>query len=113
MECIFCRIIAGEIPADIVFQDKDTIAIRDIHPQAPIHILVIPKSHVTSIAEANSKQKDLLSHLLLAATIVADKEAISSRGFRLTINYGSDGGQIVPHLHIHLLGGHKLNDSMG
>ena len=113
MECIFCRIIAGEIPADIVFQDKDSIAIRDIHPQAPIHILVIPKSHVTSIAEATNKQKDLLGNLLLAATIVADKEGISSRGFRLTINYGSDGGQIIPHLHFHLLGGRKLNDLMG
>jgi histidine triad (HIT) family protein len=113
MECIFCRIIGGEIPADVVFQDKDSIAIRDIHPQAPKHILVIPKSHIASIADATDKHKDLLGHLLLIAKIVAEKEGISSRGYRLTINCGSDGGQIVPHLHIHLLGGRKLNDLMG
>jgi histidine triad (HIT) family protein len=113
MECIFCRIIAGEIPADVVFQDKDSMAFKDIHPQSPTHILIIPKSHIASMEEANQEHQDLLGHLLLVAKKVAEKENISHRGYRLTINCGPDGGQIVPHLHIHLLGGRRLDDLMG
>jgi histidine triad (HIT) family protein len=113
MECIFCRIIAGEIPADIVFQDNASIVFRDIHPQAPQHILVVPKSHIASLAEATAKQQNLLGHLILVANDVARKENFSTKGYRLTINCGLDGGQIVPHLHIHLLGGRRLDDLMG
>jgi len=113
MECIFCRIIAGEIPADVIFQDKDCIVIRDIHPQAPIHVLIIPRTHIRSVEEAEEKDQTLLGHLILVAKKVATKEGVSNKGYRLTINCGSDGGQIVPHLHIHLLGGRRLDDIMG
>ena len=113
MECIFCRIIAGQIPADVVFQDKDFIAFRDIHPQAPQHILIVPKAHIASLTEVNGKQKGLMGRLLLVAKEVAQKESIAAKGYRVTINCGTDGGQLVPHLHLHLLGGRKLDDQMG
>ena len=113
MECIFCRIVAVQIPADVVFQDKDFIAIRDIHPQAPKHILIVPRTHIASIAEVTEKQQDLLGRLLLVAKEVAEKEGISAKGYRVTINCGTDGGQLVPHLHLHLLGGRRLDDQMG
>jgi histidine triad (HIT) family protein len=113
MECVFCRIIAGQMYADIIFQDDVSIVFRDIHPQAPQHILIVPKSHIASIAEATKKQQDLLGHLILVANEIARKENFSAEGYRLTINCGLDGGQIVPHLHIHLLGGRRLDDLMG
>ncbi len=113
MECIFFFFIAGEIPADVVLQDEECIAFRDIHPQAPLHVLIIPKSHIASMEEANEKHQNLLGHLLLVAKKVAEKEGVSNKGYRLTINCGPDGGQIVPHLHIHLLGGRRLDDIMG
>ena len=113
MECIFCRIVAGEIPADVIFQDDEVIAFRDIHPQAPKHILIMPKSHIASVTEATEKQQGLLGKLLLVAKKVAEKENIAAQGYRLTINCGPDGGQLVPHLHLHLLGGRRLDDKMG
>ncbi len=113
MDCIFCRIIAGQIPADVVFQDKEFIAFRDIHPQAPKHILIVPKTHIASLTEASSKQQGLMGRLLLVAKEVAQKENIAASGYRVTINCGPDGGQLVPHLHLHLLGGRRLDDQMG
>ncbi len=113
MECIFCRIIAGQIPADVVFQYRDFIALRDIHPQAPKHILIVPKSHIGSLAEVTNKQQGLLGRLLLVAKEVAEKENIATSGYRVTINCGTDGGQIVPHVHLHLLGGRRLGGQMG
>lgn len=113
MECIFCRIVAGQIPADVVFQDKDFIAFRDIHPQAPKHILIVPRTHIASMADITEKQQDLLGRLFLVAKDVAGKEGISARGYRLIVNCGPDGGQLVPHLHFHLLGGRRLDDQMG
>ena len=113
MECIFCRIIAGQIPADVVFQNEDFIAFRDIHPQAPKHILIVPKSHIASLTEADDKQQGLMGRLLLVAKEVAQKENIAAKGYRVTINCGPDGGQLVPHLHLHLLGGRRLDDQMG
>ena len=113
MECIFCQIVAGHIPADVVFQDKDFIAFRDIHPQAPKHTLIVPRTHIASMAEVTEKQQDLLGRLLLVAKEVAEKEGISAKGYRMTINCGPDGGQLVPHLHLHLLGGRRLDDQMG
>lgn len=113
MECIFCRIIAGKIPADVVFQDEDFIAFRDINPQAPKHILIVPKSHIASMTEVTDKQQGLLGRLMLVAKEVAEKENMATSGYRVTINCGPDGGQIVPHLHLHLLGGRRLDDQMG
>ena len=112
MDCIFCRIIAGELPADVVYQDDEFLAFRDIHPQAPVHVLIVPKIHVASISEVTDHQESLLGKLLLVAKTAAEKENIAGKGYRLTINSGPDGGQVVPHLHLHLLGGHRLDDQM-
>ena len=113
MECVFCRIVAGEIPADIVYQDKELIAFRDIHPQAPTHILIIPKSHIASLTESTTKQQALMGRLIFLAKELAEKEGISASGYRLSVSCGADGGQLVPHIHFHLLGGRKLDDMLG
>jgi histidine triad (HIT) family protein len=113
MECIFCQIVAGEIPADIVYQNEDIIAFNDIQPQTPKHILIVPKSHINSLAAVSGDQQGLMERLILCTKELAEKENISTSGYRLTINCGADGGQIVPHLHIHLLGGRKLSGQLG
>jgi histidine triad (HIT) family protein len=113
MECVFCRIVAGEIPADIVYQDKEFLAFRDIHPQAPTHILIIPKSHIASMTELTGRQQALMGRLILLAKELAEKEGISEKGYRLSVSCGTDGGQLVPHLHFHLLGGRRLDDRLG
>jgi histidine triad (HIT) family protein len=113
MDCVFCRIVAGEIPADIVYQDKALVAFRDINPQAPTHILIIPKSHIASLAEITAKHQALMGRIILLARDLAEKEGISDRGYRLSVSTGADGGQLVPHVHFHLLGGRKLSDMLG
>jgi len=113
MECTFCQIVAGKIPADIVHQDEEFLAFRDIQPQAPRHVIIIPKSHIASVTQLNSEQEGLIGRLILLARDLAEKEGISSSGYRLAINCGADGGQLVPHLHLHLLGGRKLDDQLG
>jgi histidine triad (HIT) family protein len=110
MDCIFCRIIAGDIPSDAVYQDEEAIAIRDINPQAPVHLLIMPKSHIPSPAEAGADQKQLLGHLIQVASELAKRQGISEKGYRLVVNSGPEAGQEVPHLHIHLLGGRQLED---
>ena len=112
-ECIFCRIITGEVPSDIVYQDENFLAFRDISPQAPIHLLIIPKIHITSLAELTEGQQDLVGRLIMTAKKLAEKEGIAKSGYRLSINCGPDGGQAVPHLHLHLIGGRKLVDRLG
>jgi len=111
--CIFCRIVAGEVPGDIVYQDKDFLAFRDISPQAPTHVLIIPKTHITSTAELTEGQQGLVGRLIIIARNLAEKEGIARRGYRLLINCGPDGGQVVPHLHLHLIGGRRLDDRLG
>lgn len=113
MDCVFCRIVAGEIPADIVYQDKALLAFRDINPQAPTHILIIPKSHIASLADITAKHQALMGRIILLARDLADTEGISDRGYRLSVSTGTDGGQLVPHVHFHLLGGRKLGDMLG
>ena len=113
MDCIFCKIASGEIPADIVFQNEEVLAFRDINPQAPIHILVIPKEHIESVTKTSQQHEAFLGNLVLAAKQVAKQEGILEKGYRLVINCGSEGGQIVPHLHLHVLGGRKLDDRLG
>ena len=108
-ETIFSKIIRGEIPADIVHEDDRCIAFRDINPQAPIHLLVIPKEPLTGIQGVEEKEVPLLGHLLLVAKHVAAEEGLTARGFRCVINAGADGGQTVDHLHIHVLGGRRLD----
>jgi len=113
MDCVFCRIVAGEIPADIVYQDRELLAFRDINPQAPTHILIVPKSHIPSLADITAKHQALMGHIILVARDLAKKEGISDKGYRLSVSTGVDGGQLVPHVHFHLLGGRKLSDMLG
>jgi histidine triad (HIT) family protein len=105
---LFEKIISREIPANIVFEDDHCLAFRDISPQAPIHILVVPKSVIARINAADEENQSILGHLLLTAAEVARREGISETGYRLVINNGSHGGETVPHLHVHLLGGRPL-----
>jgi histidine triad (HIT) family protein len=105
---IFEKIIAGEIPATIEHEDAHCIAIRDIDPQAPVHLLIVPKKRLHRLAEADTGDVSLLGHLLLVARQLADKLDLAT-GFRVVINNGPDGGESVPHLHVHLLGGRKLS----
>lgn len=112
-ECIFCRIVAGEVPADVIYQDKDFLAFRDIMPKAPTHVLIIPKTHITSAAELSDAQQKLTGRLIIIAKNLAEKEGIAARGYRLVINCGSEGGQVVPHLHLHLLGGRQMDARLG
>lgn len=112
-KCVFCDIVAGKIPGDIVYQDEDFVAFRDIHPVAPVHIVIIPKAHISSLAEVGERQEGLMGRLILLAVKLAEKERIADRGYRLAINCGPEGGQIIPHLHVHLFGGRKLADQLG
>ena len=105
-ETLFSKIIRKEIPADIIYEDDLAIAFRDIAPQAPVHILVIPKKAIPHLSAAESGERDLLGHLLLVIQQVAQQEGLSN-GYRVVINTGDDGGQTVHHLHLHLLGGDK------
>jgi len=113
MDCIFCKIIAGEIPTDIVYQDEEVIAFRDINPLAPTHLLIIPKKHIPSLTHLSEAESPLIGHMVNVANQLAKKEGIAEKGYRLAINCGEQGGQLVPHLHMHLLGGRKLSDGMG
>ena len=106
---LFERIAAGEIPADIVRKDDDVLAIRDINPQAPVHILVIPRQVIPRIGQARDNDAALLGRLLLAARDIAKQEGLDETGYRLVINHGPHAGESVPHLHVHLLGGRPLD----
>jgi len=106
---LFERIAAGEIPADIVRNDEDVLAIRDINPQAPVHILVIPQRVISRIGEARDNDGAILGKLLLAARDIAKAEGLDQTGYRLVINHGPHAGESVPHLHVHLLGGRPLD----
>ena len=113
MDCIFCQIVAGEIPSDIVYQDEEVLAFRDIKPQAPVHILVIPKKHIPSLDQLKEDELPLIAHMIAIANKLAKKEGVAQKGYRLAINCGQEGGQLVPHLHLHLLGGRRLSDTLG
>jgi histidine triad (HIT) family protein len=112
-ECIFCRIVAGEVPGDIVYQDEDFLAFRDILPKAPTHVLIIPKTHITSAAELADGHQELAGYLIIIAKNLAEKEGIAKKGYRLVINCGPEGGQVVPHLHLHLIGGRQMDARLG
>jgi histidine triad (HIT) family protein len=110
MDCLFCKIVSGAIPARKLFEDDQAIAFPDINPQAPVHILVVPKKHMASLAEVDVTREDgaLLGHLLALVGQIARAENLN-RGYRTVINTGSDGGQTVDHLHLHLLGGRAMH----
>ena len=107
-DCIFCRIVAGEIPSQRVLEGDDWIAIRDINPAAPVHVLVVPRRHVDSLAALGDGDRELAGALLLAARDVARQEGVAESGYRTVINTGTEGGQTVAHLHVHVIGGRQL-----
>lgn len=110
---IFSRIIAGEIPADIVYRDEYCVAFRDIHPQAPVHLLIVPVMPIASVAEVEPAHEQLLGHLLVVAARLGSDLGVAGSGYRLIINHGDDAGQTVPHLHLHLIGGRPLGALAG
>ena len=107
MSCLFCKIVEGSIPSTPVYQDELCYAFADINPQAPVHVLVVPRKHVVSMAECNQDDRALLGHLLWAAAEIARAKGLG-KGYRAVLNTSSDGGQTVDHLHVHLLGGRPM-----
>jgi len=107
-DCIFCRIGAGEIQAMVVYDDPEILGFRDINPQAPVHVLIIPKRHYVSLNEYGAQDSNLLGHMLLAAKQIARQEKLTDRGYRLVLNVGDEAGQVVKHVHMHLLGGREM-----
>lgn len=106
--CLFCKIAAGQVPATFVHEGVRLVAFHDIRPQAPLHVLVIPRAHVASLREAEEAHRDLLGEMLLLAAELARSRGAAERGYRTVINTGDDGGQTVHHLHLHLLAGRAL-----
>jgi histidine triad (HIT) family protein len=113
MSCIFCKIAAGEAPAEVLFQDEVVTVIQDKHPQAPVHLLILPNRHIRSLNETSPDDASLLGHMLLIAREIAAQHGIDQRGYRLVINTEREGGQSVFHLHAHLLGGKRMPFSGG
>ena len=111
--CIFCKIVKGEIPCHKVYEDDSVMAFDDIHPMAPVHVIIIPKEHIPTLMDVEVDGMDVLSSLYTAAQIIAEIRDVDQKGFRTVINCNEEGGQVVFHLHMHLLGGKKLIDELG
>lgn len=108
-DCLFCKIIAGQIPCTEVFADEDFLAFRDIDPKAPTHILIIPRQHIGGLSDFSDADQTMAGKLLVTATKIAKNEGLVENGYRFVINNGRDGGQTVGHLHLHILGGRTLS----
>jgi len=113
MNCVFCKIARKEIPTDVVYENEDVIAFRDAHPIAPVHVLVIPKKHIESIADITDKDTMLMGKLIAAAKKIAEDLKISEKGYKLLFRVGENGGQEVKHIHLHLIGGARLREDIG
>jgi histidine triad (HIT) family protein len=111
--CIFCRIVAGESPADRVYTDERVTAFRDIHPVAPVHLLVVPNRHIESVNGLTLEDESLVGHLFLVARQLAGERGIAEQGYRIIVNTGANGGQTVAHLHLHLIGGQRVRHPIG
>jgi len=107
-DCLFCRIVAGELPSSQVYSDESVVAIRDIAPQAPTHILLLARKHIASVADLGKADQTLVGQLFAVGVELAKREGIAEGGYRLVVNNGRDGGQTVDHLHVHMLGGRHL-----
>jgi len=107
-DCLFCKIISNEIPSDCVFENENMYAFRDINPQAPVHILIIPKTHISTLNDVGDNHKLLVGEIFLTSTMLAEKEGISDSGYRTVFNCNKNGGQEVYHIHLHLLGGRRM-----
>ncbi len=112
-DCLFCKIVSGEISSETVYQDDLVTVFKDINPAAPVHLLIVPNEHIASVNEVKEEQRLLLGHLITTAKQMAAEKGIQASGYRLIINTGPDGGQEVFHLHMHLLGGGKMKHPMG
>ncbi len=113
MDCVFCKIVAGEVPSNIIYQDERLIAFPDINPLAPTHLLIVPKKHIPSLIELSEAETSLVGDMVRTANQLAKREGIAESGYRLVINCGRQGGQWVFHLHMHLLGGRQLSRALG
>ena len=111
-DCIFCKIIKKEIPSDIVYEDEEIIAFKDINPAAPIHILVIPKKHIPSLVELEKSDEPLIGKIYSVINKIAEMQGVKDKGYRVIVNCGEDGGQEVKHLHFHLLAGRRLGEKI-
>jgi histidine triad (HIT) family protein len=107
-DCIFCKIVSGDIPANIVYQDDEVLAFRDLGPQAPVHVLIIPKRHISTINDLQHTDAELMGKIYLAAKEVARQEAMDESGYRCVMNCNDDGGQTVHHIHLHVLGKRQM-----
>lgn len=112
-DCIFCKIVSGQIPSAKVYSDEQVTAFRDINPVAPTHILIIPNKHIPSTNELEAEDETLMGHLLFAAKKIAAQEGVAADGYRLVFNTGANAGQVVFHIHMHLLGGQRLRMPVG
>jgi len=108
MNCLFCKIVNREIPAAVIYEDEKIMAFKDIKPVAPVHLLIIPKKHISLINHLESEDKELIGELFLVAQKIAKEQGISESGYRVIVNVGKDAGQTIDHLHLHLMGGAKL-----
>ncbi len=108
MDCLFCKIVRGEIPATVVFENNDILAFHDVNPQAPTHVLVIPKKHIATINDTTDNDAQLLGRMILTAKQLAAEQHVDEAGFRLIFNVNADGGQTVHHIHLHILAGRKM-----
>jgi histidine triad (HIT) family protein len=106
-ECLFCRIVAGESPADIEYEDDAVLAFKDIYPKAPVHVLIVPKRHIASIAELELPDAELMGRCLLAARRIGEVKGFADRGYRVAVNCGPEGGQVVYHVHFHFTAGRR------
>lgn len=109
-DCIFCKIIRKEIPSQVVYEDDRVLAFKDINPLAPVHVLIIPKEHLTNVLDINEDNADLIGHIHLVANKLAAEAGIAESGFRIVTNCNEEGGQVVFHLHYHLVGGKELRN---
>lgn len=109
MECIFCRIAEKKLPSKILYEDQISLAFEDINPQAPVHVLVIPKKHISTVLELKKEDQELIGHLFLVASRIATEKGIAERGFRVVLNCNREAGQTVFHIHLHLLGGRPMH----
>lgn len=107
-DCLFCKIIKGEIPCDKVYEDDKVISFKDINPEAPVHVLTVPKKHITSTNDLKAEDEELIGYIYTVMVKLAGKLGIAETGYRIISNCGENGGQTVPHIHFHLLGGKKL-----
>jgi len=112
MDCIFCQIAAGKVPSKTLYQDEEVVAFHDINPLAPTHVLIIPKRHIPSLTHLTDAEAPLIGHMTKVANQLAKEEGVAESGYRLVISSGEQGGQVVPHLHMHLLGGRRLSDKL-